>query len=48
LVDILFTDILKRFRKWLKKVPTGKFIIEINVGQGNIRGRPKITITEDI
>lgn len=46
--DILFLDMKKRFLEWLKKKPTGKFIIEINVGQGSIRGKPKSSITENI
>lgn len=47
-VDILFANMLKRFKKWLEKAPTGKFIVEINVNQGGLRGKPKVSITEDV
>lgn len=46
--DILFSKIKTRFIEWLKKKPTGDFIIKINVGEGGIRGKPKITITDDL
>jgi len=47
-LDILFIDIVKRFKDWLNKKATGKFIIEININQGGIIGTPKITITENL
>jgi len=47
-LDILFNDVKMRFIKWLEKKPTGSFIVEITVNNGGIRGKPKISITEDI
>ena len=46
--DILFSKIKARFIEWLKENPTGEFTIRINVGEGGIRGKPKITITENM
>lgn len=48
MVDILFSNIIKRFKTWMNKTPTGKFVIEININQGGIIGKPKVTITENM
>lgn len=54
MIDTLFTNIKKHlissiwFIKWLETKPTGEFIIKVNINQGGIRGRPKITITDNI
>ena len=47
-IDRLFDEIRNRFVTWLNKKATGKFVIEININQGGIIGKPKITITENI
>lgn len=47
MIDILFKRILERFKNWLEGKPTGKFIIEFNINNGGIRGKPKITKKED-
>ena len=54
MIDMLFSEIKKHlansqwFVKWLGSKPTGQFTIQVNVNQGGIRGKPKITIAENI
>lgn len=33
--------------KWLENMPTGQFILHVNINEGGIRGKPKMTIIED-
>ena len=47
MIDKLFEKMLRRFKEWVEKKPTGKFIIEINVNEGGVRGKPKVSMTED-
>ena len=53
MIDIIFSQIKKHlvdsawFIKWLSSKPTGQFVIQVNLNQGGIRGKPKITITEN-
>lgn len=52
MLDKLFISIIKHledslwFVEWLSNKPTGQFTIQVNLGQGSVRGRPKISITE--
>lgn len=52
MLDKLFISIIKHledslwFVKWLSNKPTGQFTIQVNLGQGSVRGKPKISITE--
>ena len=54
MVDTLLFDIKKHLVnslwvvQWLSSKPNGQIIIQINIGQGSIRGMPKISITESI
>lgn len=53
MIDTLFSQIKKHladsqwFVKWLGSKPTGQFTIQVNLGQGSVRGTPKISITEN-
>ena len=51
MIDTLFTNIKKHlisstwFIEWLKSRPTGQFTIQVNLNQGGVIGKPKVTIT---
>ena len=53
MIDIIFSQIKKHlvdsvwFTKWLKSKPTGQFVIQINLNQGGVIGKPKVTITDN-
>lgn len=53
MIDTLFSNIKKHlinsawFIRWLESRPTGEFVIRVNLGQGGIRGKPKISITDN-
>ena len=47
--DDLFESAKQEFDKWLQEnSPTGEFSLIINVNQGGIRGKPKISRKEDL
>jgi len=54
MIDSLLSDIKKHlanslwFVKWLSTKPTGQFIIKVDIGQGSVRGKPKVSITENV
>lgn len=34
--------------EWLEKKPTGTFILTVEVNEGGIRGKPKLTKTQNL
>ena len=46
--DNPFIKAQRRFYEWIEKTPTGKFTLDITVGDGGIRGKPKVSMTENI
>lgn len=48
MIDAIIRKIIKRVNAWLESKPTGKVVIEINVNQGGVRGKPKISITDEL
>lgn len=53
MIDTIFSEIKKHlensqwFLRWVSSKPTGQFTIQVNVNQGGVIGRPKISITEN-
>jgi hypothetical protein len=47
-IERILKDIQARLLLWLTGKPNGQFMIEINVNEGGVRGRPKVTITETL
>ena len=53
MIDLIFSQIKKHlidsvwFIKWLNSKPTGQFVIQINLNQGGVIGKPKIIITDN-
>ena len=53
MIDLIFSHIKKYlidsawFIKWLSSKPTGQFVIQVNLNQGGVIGKPKIIITDN-
>jgi len=47
-IDVILERIRVRLTEWLDQKPTGSLTIRFDVNQGGLRGKPKVTTTENL
>jgi len=48
IIDAVLEKIRVKLTTWLDQKPTGSFTIKLDVNQGGLRGKPKVTTTENL